>query len=218
MGKGKHTAPFPKIFVLPIMDIQSLPEPININLPDADLVYYPHFFSTEVSQNLMQALISHITWKHEKITIFGKKVLQPRLTAYYGNPGKPYAYSHISLDPNPWTNDLLFIKNSIEDISGHRFTSVLLNYYRDGHDSMGWHSDDEKELGINPVIGSVSFGASRKFMFKHKKDKTLKSSIMLENGSLLLMQGATQHHWQHQIPKTKKPLGARINLTFRKII
>lgn len=166
----------------------------------------------------MQALIDRIAWKHEKIKLFGREVWQPRLTAYYGDQGKPYAYSHISLDPNPWTEELRFIKEKIESVSGHQFTSVLLNYYRDGQDSMGWHSDDEKELGLNPVIGSVSFGTPRKFMLKHKKDKTLKSSVMLENGSLLLMQGTTQHHWYHQIPKTKKPLGARINLTFRKIL
>ena len=166
----------------------------------------------------MQALIDRIDWKHEKIKLFGREVWQPRLTAYYGDQGKPYAYSHISLDPNPWTEELRFIKEKIESVSGHQFTSVLLNYYRDGQDSMGWHSDDEKELGPNPVIASVSFGTPRKFMLKHKKDKTLKSSVMLAHGSLLLMQGTTQHHWYHQIPKTKKPLGARINLTFRKIL
>ena len=198
--------------------MENRPDPTYINLPDAELIYFSHFFDTVKSQSLMQALIDRIDWKHEKIKLFGREVWQPRLTAYYGDQGKPYAYSHISLDPNPWTVELRFIKEKIESVSGHQFTSVLLNYYRDGQDSMGWHSDDEKELGLNPVIGSVSFGTPRKFMLKHKKDKTLKSSVMLENGSLLLMQGTTQHHWYHQIPKTKKPLGARINLTFRKIL
>ena len=198
--------------------MENRPDPTYINLPDAELIYFSHFFDTVKSQSLMQALIDRIEWKHEKIKLFGREVWQPRLTAYYGDQGKPYAYSHISLDPNPWTEELRFIKEKIESVSGHQFTSVLLNYYRDGQDSMGWHSDDEKELGLNPVIGSVSFGTPRKFMLKHKKDKTLKSSVMLENGSLLLMQGTTQHHWYHQIPKTKKPLGARINLTFRKIL
>ena len=198
--------------------MENRPDPTYINLPDAELIYFSHFFDTVKSQSLMQALIDRIDWKHEKIKLFGREVWQPRLTAYYGDQGKPYAYSHISLDPNPWTEELRFIKEKIESVSGHQFTSVLLNYYRDGQDSMGWHSDDEKELGLNPVIGSVSFGTPRKFMLKHKKDKTLKSSVMLENGSLLLMQGTTQHHWYHQIPKTKKPLGARINLTFRKIL
>ena len=198
--------------------MENRPDPTYINLPDAELIYFSHFFDTVKSQSLMQALIDRIDWKHEKIKLYGREVWQPRLTAYYGDQGKPYAYSHISLDPNPWTEELRFIKEKIESVSGHQFTSVLLNYYRDGQDSMGWHSDDEKELGLNPVIGSVSFGTPRKFMLKHKKDKTLKSSVMLENGSLLLMQGTTQHHWYHQIPKTKKPLGARINLTFRKIL
>ena len=194
------------------------PTPININLPDADLIYFSGFFSSRESQNLMDTLAAHIKWKHEEIKLFGKKVLQPRLTAYYGDPGKPYTYSHISLDPTPWNKELQYIKDKIQIASGQEFTSVLLNYYRDGQDSMGWHSDDEKELGINPVIGSVSFGEARKFMLKHKRNKELKSSVILENGSFLLMQGVTQHHWYHQIPKTKKPLGPRINLTFRKII
>lgn len=199
------------------MNIGGRPEPLHIDLPGADLVYYSCFFSLKESEKLMQALIRDIAWKHEKITLFGRQVWQPRLTAFYGDPDKPYSYSNISLDPNPWTAELNFIKERIEHESGHQFTSVLLNYYRDGQDSMGWHSDDEKELGSNPVIGSVSFGTARKFMLKHKKEKALKSSIVLENGSLLLMLGTTQHHWYHQIPKTKKPLGARINLTFRKV-
>ena len=199
-------------------NIEDKPAPLHINLPNADLIYYGSFFSAAESEKLMNALIGNIAWKHEQITLFGRQVWQPRLTAFYGDLDKPYSYSNISLDPTPWTSELDFIKKRIEDSSRHQFTSVLLNYYRDGQDSMGWHSDDEKELGSNPVIGSVSFGTARRFMLKHKKDKTQKSSIMLENGSFLLMQGPTQHHWYHQIPKTKKPLGARINLTFRKII
>ena len=198
--------------------IQREQAPLRLDLPDADVVYYGNLFSPEESNRLMQALVANIRWKHEKITIFGRQVWQPRLTAFHGDPGRSYAYSNISLDPDPWTAELDFIKKRIENVSGQGFTSVLLNYYRDGQDSMGWHSDDEKELGNNPVIGSVSFGSSRKFMLKHKRDKALRTSIVLENGSLLLMQGATQHHWYHQIPKTKKLVGARINLTLRKII
>ena len=110
------------------------------------------------------------------------------------------------------------IKNRLEEFSGLTFNSVLLNLYRDGQDSMGWHRDDEKELGKNPAIGSVSFGESRKFMIRHVQDRSLKTSINITNGSLLLMAGEMQHHWLHSIPKTAKPAGVRINLTFRKII
>ncbi len=192
--------------------------PLYLDLPEAELVYYDRFFDDEESKRLMRGLIDHIHWKHEEIIVFGRKVLQPRLTAFYGDAHKSYSYSNITLQPLPWNKDLSFIRRRIENVSGHQFTSVLLNYYRDGQDSMGWHSDNEKELGTNPVIASVSFGESRKFMLKHKRDKNLKSSIILNNGSLLLMEGPTQHHWNHQIPKTKSPMGARINLTFRKIL
>jgi len=120
--------------------------------------------------------------------------------------------------PQPWTEELLAIKNRIEKESGQEFTNVLLNYYRDGNDSMGWHKDNEKELGVNPVIGSVSFGASRSFHFKNQSDKNLKEKVLLTNGSFLLMEGSTQHHWYHSIPKAQKISEGRINLTFRKII
>ncbi|MDN5214786.1 alpha-ketoglutarate-dependent dioxygenase AlkB [Fulvivirgaceae bacterium BMA12] len=200
------------------MSFKTKSDPQYLELPEAELVYYDRFFDDKESKRLMRGLIDHIHWKHEEIIIFGRRVLQPRLTAFYGDAHKSYSYSNITLKPHPWNEDLNFIRQRIENVSGYQFTSVLLNYYRDGQDSMGWHSDNEKELGTNPVIASVSFGESRKFMLKHKREKHLKSSIILNNGSFLLMKGPTQHHWNHQIPKTKNPMGARVNLTFRKIL
>ena len=151
--------------------------------------------------------------------MFGKILNQPRLTAFYGEENKPYAYSGLKLTPNPWTEDLMFIKSRITKTAQINFSSVLLNYYRNGQDSMGWHSDDEKELGQNPVIGSISFGETRLFQLRHLTRKDLKKvDIKLSNGSFLLMKGPTQHYWEHQIPKTSKHITPRINLTFRTIV
>ena len=154
-------------------------------------------------------------WRSDKITVFGKTYDQPRLTAWYGEKGKTYSYSSIVMDPIPFTNLLSEIKTRIEQLIGEHFNSCLLNLYRDGQDSNGWHSDDEKELGRNPVIASLSFGQSRMFHLRHKVDKTLKHKLELTAGSMLLMQGTTQHFWQHQLPKTKRKIDPRINLTFR---
>jgi alkylated DNA repair dioxygenase AlkB len=143
--------------------------------------------------------------------------MQPRLTAWYGDPDKYYEYSGITMHPKKWTNTLLEIKHRIETLSPVTFNSALLNQYRHEKDSVGWHRDNEKSLGINPVIGSVSFGASRNFLFRHYADKTVRHSVELTHGSLLLMQGQTQHCWEHSIPKQTAATGPRINITFRKI-
>ena len=197
-------------------DFASSPQTIKYDLPDADITLIEKFFTAQESEVLLQHLIETINWQQYAISIFGKKLNQPRLTAFYGDENKRYSYSGLILNSIPWTEDLLLIKSRIESFAKVRFTSVLLNYYRNGSDSMGWHADDEKELGRNPVIASVSFGASRKFQLKHVKRKDIKKvDINLTNGSFLLMKGTTQHFWQHQIPKTSKILHARINLTFR---
>jgi alkylated DNA repair dioxygenase AlkB len=141
----------------------------------------------------------------------------PRLSAWYGDAGAVYTYSGLRLEPLPWTPVLLEIKQATERLSGTRFNSVLLNLYRDGQDSMGWHSDDEPELGPEPVIASVSLGALRRFVFQHKK-RRWRIALDLEPGSVLLMAGATQHHWRHALPKTRRPVAPRINLTFRTIL
>ena len=191
---------------------------ILFDLPDSDITLFDNFFTNQESKNLHQKLIDNIQWRQDKIKLFGKLIDQPRLTAFYGDATKSYSYSGIVMNPNDWNDDLLFIKNRIEKVAKIKFSSVLLNYYRDGKDSMGWHSDDEKELGQNPVIGSVSFGESRVFQMRHKFQKDFKKvDVTLKDGSFLLMKGATQHFWQHQIPKTKRKLASRINLTFRVI-
>ena len=192
-------------------------EPINFNLPDAGIIYFPSFLSREEADSLFDELLENIPWQQDEITVYGKKHLQPRLTALYGNEGKPYSYSNITMQPHYWTLTLQKIKSLVENASDTNFTTVLLNYYRDGSDSNGWHADNEKELGINPVIASLSLGAERNFQLKHNFDITQKKNLILENGSLLLMKGTTQHFWKHQIPKTAKPIGPRINLTFRVI-
>jgi alkylated DNA repair dioxygenase AlkB len=188
---------------------------ITFDLPDADLEYYPNFFDFEKANELFEQLKTNVTWQQDEITIFGKTINQPRLTALYGNQGKPYSYSNIVMQPHSWSPLIMFIKNEIETVCNQNFTTVLLNYYRNGNDSMGWHADDEKELGRNPIIASVSFGAERVFQMKHNTIPNLKQNIILEHGSLLLVKGTTQHFWKHQIPKTSKPIAGRINLTFR---
>jgi alkylated DNA repair dioxygenase AlkB len=193
-------------------------EPIVFNLPDAEIIYFPHFFNTEEADRLFSELKNNSAWQQDEIRVFGKIHPQPRLTALYGEQGKPYSYANITMQPLQWTPVLQKIKESVEHTCQTKFTSVLLNYYRDGKDSNGWHADNEKELGTNPVIASISLGAERVFQLKHNADKECKKNIVLEHGSLLLMKGTTQQFWKHQIPKTTKPIGPRINLTFRVII
>jgi alkylated DNA repair dioxygenase AlkB len=190
---------------------------IPLQLPDADIVFYPSLLDGQESDRLLTQLTEAIDWRQDWITIYGRSMLQPRLTAWYGDRGKSYTYSGITMHPSPWTHTLLDIKAKAEAVSGVVFNSVLLNLYRDGNDSMGWHSDDEPELGQNPVIGSVSLGGTRRFMLRHRAEKGLKHQLELTSGSFLLMQGTTQHYWQHQIPKTKRLVPSRINLTFRVI-
>lgn len=187
------------------------------DLKDAQLRYVPEFFNSEEADFYFERLQQEIPWKHDKIKLFGKEHFQPRLSAFFAEQDVNYAYSGLKLKPEDFSEEILQIKNSVEAFSGLIFNSCLANLYRDGQDSMGWHSDDEKELGKNPVIASISFGAERIFHLKNKADKNLKQKILLAHGSLLLMEGATQHNWKHQLPKTKKNIGPRLNLTFRKI-
>jgi alkylated DNA repair dioxygenase AlkB len=188
---------------------------IIFDLPNASIEYYPSFFDKSKADELFNTLKHDIPWQQDEITVFGKTHLQPRLTSLFGNEGKPYSYSNIVMQPHKWNALLQFIKDEIEQITNSSFTTVLLNYYRNGKDSNGWHADNEKELGNNPIIASLSFGATRSFHLKHNSIKEQKLKIDLEHGSLLLMKGETQHFWKHQIPKTSKPIGERINLTFR---
>ena len=188
------------------------------DLPDADISYYPDFLNTAERDRLFVFFRETIAWRQDPIRIFGKTYPQPRLTALYGNNGKPYTYSGLTMHPIPFGPELAALKTRVETFCGAEFTSCLFNLYRDGADSNGWHADNEKELGANPVIASVSLGAIRRFKLKHRKYNDRRTSLDLEPGSLLLMQGTTQHHWLHEIPKTRKSVGPRINLTFRKIL
>lgn len=189
----------------------------HTDLPNSRLVYSSHLFPEELADNYLEKLLKNISWKQEKIKLFGKERLQPRLSAFFGERELSYTYSGLKLEPENFLPEILEIKKQVESFSENSFNSCLANLYRDGKDSMGWHADDEKELGENPVIASVSFGADRNFNLKHKKIPDLKRKILLSHGSLLLMKGETQHFWKHQLPKTKKSIGPRINLTFRNI-
>ena len=192
---------------------------MKIPLPDSEINLHQNHFDAEIAGNLLRELTEEIPWVQNKIRFYGKESLVPRLESWHGDEGMSYTYSGIRMDAKPWTKILLMIKESIEPIAKTTFNSVLINYYRDGKDRVAWHSDDEKELGKNPVIASVSLGAERKFKLRHKKYKEnkLQYEIFLQSGSLLLMSGSTQHHWLHEIPRTAKPIGPRINLTFRVI-
>ena len=192
---------------------------MKIPLPDSEISLHQNHFDAEIAGNLLRELAEEIPWVQNKIKFYGKESLVPRLESWHGDEGMSYTYSGIRMDAKPWTKNLLVIKESIEPIAKTTFNSVLINYYRDGKDRVAWHSDDEKELGKNPVIASVSLGAERKFKLRHKKYKEnkLQHEVFLQCGSLLLMSGPTQHHWLHEIPRTAKPIGPRINLTFRVI-
>lgn len=192
-------------------------EKMVLKLPNAEVVYIPDFYNQEKANSYFKILKETIDWQQDFITVFGKTYKQPRLTALYANNNLPYSYSNITMEPKIFTNTLVDIKHDIEAFSRHQFTTVLLNMYRNGNDSNGWHADNEKELGKNPQIASLSLGTPRTFHFKHRKLKDEKYKLILEHGSLLIMKGEMQHFWLHQIPKTKKEIGDRINLTFRTI-
>ena len=191
-------------------------EPTRLDLPDADVTFWPSFAGPDEARAWEKALLEELPWAPETLTLFGREVLSPRLVAWHGDPGARYAYSGVSHDPAPWSPTLTNIRERLEALTSHSFNSVLANLYRDGSDSMGWHSDDERELGPEPVIASVSLGAARRFRLRHKRTKA-SQPIELTHGSLLVMAGMTQKFWQHAVPKTARPVGARINLTFRTV-
>jgi alkylated DNA repair dioxygenase AlkB len=189
---------------------------VRKQIQNGEYLHISNFFDKSTSDNYFQTLLNTIDWKQEKMNMYGKELLFPRLTAWYGNNDKPYSFSGITLKPKQWNKELLEIKSKVETKTDVSFNSVLLNRYRNGNDSISWHTDAEKELGKNPIIASVNFGATREFQLRHIHTKE-KLSIQLSHGSLLIMLGELQHFWQHQIPKTKKPVSERINLTFRVI-
>ena len=186
-------------------------------LPDAEISYVPDFLPPALANSYFEDLFHHTPWRQDPITIFGKPHPQPRLTSLHAHTLDSYSYSGIVMTPQPMTETLKVIENRIYQFSDASFTTVLLNLYRDGNDSNGWPADDEPELGKNPVIASVSLGAPRFFHLRHNPDPKQRYKLLLEHGSLLLMGGATQHFWKHQVAKTAKKVDPRINLTFRKV-
>lgn len=213
-----------------------------LQVPQGEFIYYEQFFNKKVSdrcveyfqendtftwentdwrrvseEDFAQINFKHIRWQREHIQIYGNKVPLPRLTAWYGDAGTLYTYSGITAVPQPWNKGLRYIKHRLEQSSGVAFNSVLLNWYRDGEDHMGWHADDEVELGKNPVIASVNFGETRDFILRNNADRRQKIIFPLHHGTVLIMAGAVQHYWQHSVPKRKRVSGSRFNLTFRQV-
>ena len=196
-------------------------EPFN---PDKNLLpydgivqYYGKIFNDNESNHFYNSLVNEIEWEHDKAIMFGKEIITKRKVAWYAEKPFSYTYSKVTKYAQPWTNALQNIKEEVEGKSGETYNSCLLNLYHSGEEGMAWHSDGEKDLKKNGAIASVSFGAERKFAFKHKDSKE-KVEVWLENGSLLVMKGTTQSHWLHRLPPTKKIHSPRVNLTFRTIV
>jgi alkylated DNA repair dioxygenase AlkB len=191
----------------------------RIPIANGEVYYVSDLNLGRAPDTILRQLIAEIPWRQENILVWGKLYSQPRLVAWYGDSGSDYTYSGIKLTPIPWTDLLLDIKNRVETVTATSFNSVLLNYYRDNRDSMGFHSDDEPELGVRPAIASLSLGEERTFIMKHRVNKLANPiRLRLASGSLLLMKGETQRYWKHGIAKTTRPCGPRINLTFRRIV
>jgi alkylated DNA repair dioxygenase AlkB len=191
----------------------------RLPVQDADICYARHVDLGQPPESLLRQLIATVPWRAETVVLWGKRYAQPRLIAWYGDDGARYTYSGIQLAPLPWTPALADLKQRIESIAGVTFNSVLLNYYRDGHDSMGFHSDDERELGPAPVIASISLGEQRTFILKHRMKRDVRPvRLSLASGSVLLMRGDTQKCWKHGVEKEKRVCAPRINLTFRRIL
>ena len=188
----------------------------NLLPKDGTLYYHCKIYSKEKADGYFNYLMETIPWKNDEIIIYGKKFVTKRKVAWYGDKGTDYTYSNITKQALPWTDELLELKTAIDKISQNRFNSCLLNLYHNGEEGMGWHSDAEKELKKDGAIASLSFGAERKFVFKHKLTKE-KRELQLEHGSLLLMGGTIQSNWLHSLPPMKRITKPRVNLTFRTI-
>lgn len=184
-------------------------------LPADYLEYFPGLFSQDAGHGFLKKFIEEVPWKQTVQKMYDKEVVTPRLTAWYGDPGTDYSLSGKIASPAPWTPELISIRKIVEPLAGVSFNSVLLNYYRDGNDSVAWHSDKESILGKHPIIASVSFGQVRSFDIRRKADHTEKYSVRLEHGSFLLMKAGLQESWEHRIAKSAKAMGPRVNLTFR---
>jgi alkylated DNA repair dioxygenase AlkB len=190
---------------------------VRLIAEDGELDLAAGFLTTDERAVLGARLLRELAWQSEEILLFGRHVAVPRLVCWYGDPGATYRYSGVSHQPSPWHEVLADLRTRIEAFSGHVFNAVLCNRYRSGRDSMGWHADDEPELGERPFIASLSLGAERLFRIRHRgTGRTL--DVPLRDGDLLLMGGELQSHWRHCVPRTARPCGERINLTFRRIV
>jgi len=185
-------------------------------LPEARLI--PGWLATGEADALLASLREQVRWEVHRIRMFGRWVDSPRLSCWIGDAGTGYVYSGARFEPRPWPEALSALRPRIDEAAGVAMNSVLANLYRDGRDAMGWHSDDEPELGLRPVIASLSLGGTRRFLFRHRREPALKHELALEHGSLLLMAGDTQREWKHALPRTARPVSPRINLTFRRIL
>jgi len=174
-------------------------------------------FAPPAADELLDRLLATVPWQQEHIVIFGRRTPIPRLTAWYGDTDALYTYSGIPMSPLPWISEIRQIRTVVEHLAATTFNSVLLNLYRDGNDGVSWHADDEPELGDRPVIGSVSLGATRRFVLRRRDDHAVKVELELHHGDVIVMGASVQQDWEHQIPKTARPVGARVNLTFRTI-
>ena len=190
----------------------------NLLPAHGEAIHLPGFLKVEEADSLFEVLLRNTPWDQLPVKIFGRTVLQPRLTAFYADQGTAYKYSGLTLTPLEWTSQLKILRMSVEKQSGSIFNSALVNLYRHGEDYMGWHRDNEASLGHNPVIASISLGAVRKFQMRMYGSRENLISLDLANGSLLLMQGASQQNWEHRLPKMSKLSEARINITFRNIL
>ncbi len=199
------------------MDLFSNNNTHNLLPYDGEAIYYGPVITADNARAYCTLLLENLPWQHDEAVIYGKRIITKRKVAWYGDDNYAYTYSHTTKQALPWTKELLELKKVAESVSGKIFNSCLINLYHDGNEGMSWHSDDEKALGKDTVIASISLGAERKFSFRHKATKD-KRDIILQNGSLLVMKGATQTHWLHSLPKSVKIKHPRINLTFRTII
>lgn len=204
--------------VLPLLVKSSdLPAGHVPQLADGDIDYRPDWLDLPLADRWLEELYRQTPWSQPRVRLYGREHPVPRLVAWYGDAQASYSYSGIRHQPLPWTALLADIRQRVETAVGLPFNAVLLNYYRDGLDSMGWHSDDEPELGPSPAIASLSLGGSRRFDLRRKGQNRIEHSLLLQHASLLVMGSATQHYWQHQVAKTRRPCAPRLNLTFRHI-
>lgn len=189
----------------------------SYDIPDGELHFNPQWLARAEADALMDALMDQVHWETHRIKLFGQEHDSPRLSCWIGDPGASYVYSRVRFEPRPWPPALAALRARVDEASSVAMNSVLANLYRSGQDAMGWHSDDEPELGARPVIASLSLGATRRFRFRHRRDHSKTFSIELPHGSLLLMSGDTQANWQHALPRTARTVAPRLNLTFRRI-